>query len=62
MIVPVLDVYGANSEHPGEAYRRAIDLGLVWALVLVVAGWLFAVVDQRVRFSPRAVRERVSAS
>ena len=56
VIVPVVRVYGTNSEHLGEAYRRAIDLGLVWAFILVVAGWLFGVADQRVRFSPGAVR------
>lgn len=54
VISPVIDVYGA---YPVSGpLRHAIDLSLVWAVVLALAGWLFAAIDQRLRVPPRVVR------
>ncbi len=53
---PVLDVYTSDPTQLSEALRRAIDLGLVWAVLLALAGWLFAVADGRLRPPARVVR------
>lgn len=56
VISPIVRVYDSGPERLGEAYRRAIEVGLVLAVTLVAAGCLFAAVDRRVRSSPRTVR------
>jgi hypothetical protein len=53
---PVLRVYGTAPDELAHAYRRAIDVGLVWAAILAVAGVMFAAVDDRLRLSPHALR------
>jgi len=57
--VPIFDVYGAS--HIGPAYRRALEVGVVWAVILVVAGTLLAALEPRVRLSARAVRRMAVA-
>jgi hypothetical protein len=55
-IRPTLRVYGAEPEQFSGDLRYAIELGLVSAGILVVAGLLFALLDDRLRLPPRAVR------
>ena len=56
VLKPVLDVYNADPSRLGTTLRRAIDLGLVWTVILAIAGWLFASVDDRLRPSARLIR------
>ena len=53
---PVLDVYGAEPARLGSVLRRAVDLGLVWAALLALAGAVFAAADARIRVPPRLAR------
>jgi O-Antigen ligase len=56
VIQPVLDVFRADPAGVPHALSRAIDLVLVAALVVAVAGWGLAKVDQRWRPSRRTTR------
>ena len=56
VVRPALRVYGASSESLSHTLSRAIDLGLLWAVILTGAGWLFAAVDARISFSAVALR------
>ncbi len=56
LVQPVTNVYGGDADRISEELRHAIDLALVWSVVLAAAGWLAASVDNRLRLPPRATR------
>jgi O-antigen ligase len=53
---PVLHVYGTDPEHLAGAYRRAIVVGVVWAVIVALAGVMLGLIDRHVRFTPETVR------
>jgi hypothetical protein len=58
VVAPVLRVFTTDTATPGyhRAVRHAIDVGLLWAVILTCAGGLLAALDSRIAFSPRALR------
>jgi hypothetical protein len=61
VIQPVLSVFRADPSELPHALSRAVDLILVWALVIAVAGWLVARFDQRWRPSRRTTHAAAAA-
>ena len=56
VIQPVLDVFRADPASVPHALSRAVDLALVAAVVVAVAGWGLALLDRRWRPSRRTTR------
>ena len=56
VIQPLLDVFRADPSSLSDALSRAMDLFLVWALIVAVAGWLLARFDRRWNPSRRTTR------
>jgi hypothetical protein len=56
VIQPLLDVFRADPSSLPDALSRAIDLFLVWAFIVAVAGWLLAKFDRRWNPSRRTTR------
>jgi hypothetical protein len=56
VIQPLLDVFRADPSSLSDALSRAMDLFLVWAFIVAVAGWLLAKFDRRWNPSRRTTR------
>ena len=56
VVQPVLHVYGTDPRELSSALARAIDLGLVFAVLAGVAGFLVAILDERWTPSARTAR------
>jgi O-Antigen ligase len=61
VVQPILDVYTAGQLEFPHALSRAMDLGLAWAGIMALAGWLFASIDNRLHPSQRVIRVTVVA-
>ena len=62
LIRPVLAVYGTDPSQVAGALRHAIELSFVWAGLLVIAGWIFAAIDDRIHPSRRSIRAATVAT
>ena len=56
VVHPVLRVYGAEQAQLTANLRYALDVALVWAVIVGVAGWIFAAFDNRLHPPPRLIR------
>jgi hypothetical protein len=61
VIEPVLHVYSAAPSAVAASMNRALGLGLAWAAILALAGWLFAWFDDRVSPPLRVIRSAAAA-
>jgi hypothetical protein len=52
----VLHVYNGDAADVAGNLRRALELALVWSLILAVAGWALAVGDGRLKVSAQTTR------
>ncbi len=52
---PILHVYD-DPVKLGQAYQRALEVGGAWAVILIGAGWMFALGDQRLHLSNAVLR------
>jgi hypothetical protein len=62
VIQPVLDVFRADPSGVAHVLRRAIDLIVLWALIIAVAGWLLARFEGRWRWRPSRRTTRTGAA
>ena len=56
VLEPILRIYNGNPSKFDQTLRHAFYLGLLWAVLLAAAGWLFAAIDARVTVSERLMR------